>query len=992
MTLPLLLSLLALVPLACVPLSRALGRRAGWPVGLLLLVALAVVLPRAEQVLAGRPVEWSHPWVESLGVSLAFRLDGLGLVFLVLALGVGAIVFFYSASYLPDRDNTGFYVVMTAFTFAMVALVMADDLVVLFLCWELTSLASFLLIARAGHGGEGGSMRTLLITFTGGLTLLVAVAVIIERTGTTSLTEALASPVWQEQPAIAALVGALVAISGMTKAAQFPFHLWLPDAMAAATPVSAYLHAAAVVKAGIFLLLRFSPAFHDVLTWQILLIVVGLFTTCLGGLFALQQADLKKLMAYSTVSQLGLIVATIGIGTPAALAVAVLHTIAHALFKSGLFMMVGVIDHQTGTRLMTRLPALRSVLPWSFGAVILGTASMAGIPPMLGFVSKEGIFTAMLEAPGPAWAGGLALAAAAVGAVLTFCYCGRIITGAFIDGPDPDPKEKDIREDWWLLVPAALSLVAGLPLALLVGAFDRPVNAALRAVHPTPGEGAHFALWHGLTLELALTLLVFVVGTVLVLRRTHARKRLEHGMLPFDGVSLLEGSIRVTQRAGARLAELARTEAPARHLTPPLVMLGGFLLIGSAGLWRVGAVEPYVARLTRPIDILVLMLTTAAVAALVRAKTRIGGAVLLGGVGVAMTMQIFMLGAPDVGLTLLLVEVLTVIVIMLVLRKLPAEFANWRRTRYRSAVSIALLSGVAAGVAAWTMLGRRQRSPVAEWYLANASEISGGANIVNVILVEFRALDTFGELAVLGMAGVAILAVLATIPPKLLDPKPDPEDESSPVAYVPPPKVALGPRGTRSHRALEDVEANTEPLRLLQRALVPVLAVVSAVLLWRGHNSPGGGFIAALVAACAVSYIYLAKPADLPVSRPRVPVLLVAGGVLVAIVTGLAGYLPGQFLEPIYGEILGVKVASSLIFDLGVYAAVLGLVMVAFNSLGTRDPYQGLVRPTSEEPEMARERMTEPSTEVSPVATPADGAGSSAEPATSASSTGEDTP
>lgn len=942
MTLLLLLCLLALVPVGCVPLTRTLGRRAGVPVALLLLAAAALVLPQGADVLAGRTVEWSHPWVASLGVTLAFRLDGLGLVFVLLALVIGAVVFVFSARYLPDRANTGFYVVMTAFTFAMVALVLADDLVVLFLAWELTSLASFLLIARAGHGGEDGSMRTLLITFTGGLTLLAAVAVTIERTGTTSVHEALASPVWREQPTIAALVGLLVAVSGMTKAAQFPFHLWLPDAMAAATPVSAYLHAAAVVKAGIFLLLRFSPAFHDVLTWQVLLITVGLLTTCLGGLFALQQADLKKLMAYSTVSQLGLIVATIGVGTPAALGVAVLHTVAHALFKSGLFMMVGVIDHQAGTRLMTRLPALRTVLPWSFAAVLLGTASMAGIPPMLGFVSKEGIFTAMLEAPGPAWVGHAALAVAAVGAVLTFAYCGRIVTGAFLDGPPPETKDREIREDPWLLVPAAVTLVAGLPLALVVGAFDRPVNAAVGVVHPDPGAGVHFALWHGLTLELAVTTLVFVVGTVLVLGRMHARTRLTRGMLPFDGVGLLEGSIRLTQRAGRRLAEAAGSEAPARHLAPPLVILGGLLLVGSAGLWRAGLVEPYVARLTRPVDVLVLALTAAATVALMRATSRIGGAVLLGGVGVAMTLQIFLLGAPDVGLTLLLVEVLTVIVIMLVLRKLPADFANWRRTRHRSAILIALLAGAGAGVAAWTMIGRRERSDVAAYYLANGYDVTGGRNIVNVILVEFRALDTFGELAVLGMAGVAILAVLASIPPRLLDPRPDPDDEESPVAYVPPPTVELGPRGTRPHRALEDVEANTEPLRLLQRVLVPVLAVLSAALLWRGHNDPGGGFIAALVAACAVSYVYLAKVADRPVSRPSLPVLLVAGGVLVAIATGLLGYLSGAFLEPLHWSVAGVKVSSSLVFDVGVYAAVLGLVLVAFNALGAKDIYVGV--------------------------------------------------
>jgi multicomponent Na+:H+ antiporter subunit A len=285
------------------PLTRVLGRETGWLLAGVYLVAMAVFVPTAREVLAGGVVEVSVPWVPQYGVELAFRVDGLGVVFTTIALVIGAVVLAYSARYLSPGRHASFFPVMVFFTLSMMGLVLADDLVLLFICWELTSLASCLLIAQSGNAGEVASMRTLLLTFIGGLLLIPAVLLIVVRTGTMSVSEALAHPVWSTDPGFTALVAVLVAVAAMTKSAQFPFHVWLPDAMAASTPVSAYLHAAAVVKAGIFLLMRFSPAFHATPAWNATLITVGLFTAVLGARIALQQTDLKKLMAYSTVSQ-----------------------------------------------------------------------------------------------------------------------------------------------------------------------------------------------------------------------------------------------------------------------------------------------------------------------------------------------------------------------------------------------------------------------------------------------------------------------------------------------------------------------------------------------------------------------------------------------------------------------------------------------------------------------------------------------------------------
>lgn len=374
-----------------------------------------------------------------------------------------------------------------------------------------------------------------------------------------------------------------------------------------------------------------------------------------------------------------------------------------------------------------------------------------------------------------------------------------------------------------------------------------------------------------------------------------------------------------------------RADNPARHVAAIIVTLTAVLAVGSVLLWTGGHVPPLTPGVNQVVDVGVLVIVTGSVVALVRAESRIGATVLLGGVGVAMTVQIFLLGAADVGLTQLLVEILTVLVIMLVLRKLPQEFTIKKRPQQLRNAVIAIGAGLASALAAWTVIGRRERSDVAQWYLSQAPQVTGGDNIVNVILVELRALDTFGELAVLGMAGIAILGILATIPRALLDPDPDPDSAATHVAR---PKIEIGEEGSPSHRALEDVEANTEPLRLLQTVLVPILVVISAVLFWRGHNEPGGGFIAALVAACAVAYVYLAKAHDRPVSRPSIPVALIVGGIIVALGTGLLGYVGGTFLEPLHVTILGTKFASSMLFDVGVYAAVLGLVILAFNVLG----------------------------------------------------------
>lgn len=979
------------------PLTRWLGRGAGWPLAALYLLGALALMPPLSLALMDEPVEIERiPWVPARDWTLDLFADPTGLFFAMLALLIGAIVLIYSTAYLPGRTGDhhggaggtggpgerepgerepgergrggrergpthyGFYQLMTLFTVSMLGLVLTDSLILLFVCWELTSLASFALIANSGRTAYAPSLRTLIVTFAGGLVLLAAVVAMWLRTGTTSISEIRVHEVWATDPGFTSAIAVCIAVAAFTKSAQFPFHFWLPDAMAAITPVSAYLHAAAVVKAGIFLLMRFSPIFHDVAVWNVLLVTFGMGTAVMAALFALQKTDLKQLMAYSTVSQLGWIIATIGIGTQAALAAAALHTLAHALFKSGLFMLVGVVDHEAGSRDIRDLGPIWRRMPWTFGATVLGAAAMAGIPPTLGFVSKESMLTAFGEvAGGHAGAATALLVAAVIGAILTFLYCARIITGGFLgfyrreDGaagsaPVADVHEAPVR----LWLPAALPAVIGLPIALVVGILDAPMAAIAKAaagpfgwpplergfaeyralpadVDPAELEyEPHLALWHGLNVELGLTALILIVGALLVWQRRILDRALARDLLPFTGAGLLESLVRGTARAGRQLLRPTASDSPARHAG---ALIATICLYGAGiGAWAAitgTMLPPQVGNLNRTIDLVLLLVVTVSVVGLCAARSRLASVVLLSAVGIAVTIQIFGLGAPDVGLTQLLVEALTIIVFMLVLRRLPKDFIEPTRARHTAAIVLGVASGIAATAAVLVFSGRRERSPIGTYLLEQGPEITGGSNVVNTILVEFRALDTFGEVSVLGVAGIAILAVLGSVRSRAGGDTPHNQDDD----FLPGIARAAG----EAESALEDATRNTVPLRLLSRAVSPVLIVVSLLLLWRGHNEPGGGFIAALVASCAFAIYYLSRESDSPVSKPSTPVAYIGGGLLLAGLTGIGGYALGEFLEPAHWHVLGQHISSALFFDLGVFFGVVGLVMTAFNTLGS---------------------------------------------------------
>jgi multicomponent Na+:H+ antiporter subunit A len=968
------------VALILVPaLVRLLDRDAGWPLAALFtaLVVWIIADPDlASGVIDGRTVSWSTTWLPDVlpgggDVSLALRLDGLSLFFVLLALVIGAAVFAYSARYLHRTTEDhgdgvmSFYVLMTAFMASVVLLFLADDVTVLFIAWELVSLASFFLIARAGRTGEPGAMRTLLLTFTGGLSLLVALGIAVATTGTTSLSGIIASDAWGEDAVRTGIVAALIALAGFSKAAQFPFHAWLPEAMAAITPVSAFLHAAAVVKAGIYLLMRFSGAFHEVTVWNLMLIISGMFTAVMAAVFAIQKPDLKKLTAYSTVSQLGWIVATIGVGTPVALAAAVVHTAAHALFKSSLFMIIGVIDHQAGSRDLRDLGVLWRKMPWTFSGAVVAAACMAGLPPTLGFVSKEGMLGAFEEAPVGTAGQIVLLTAAGIGAVATLLYSAKYVLGAFIDGRPIDPDSPDgaervpspsttpddeVREAspvFWL--PAVLPAFASIPAVCVLAFWDDPLDAVVSATGMTGADAhhSHLAFWHGWTVPLGITAAVIVVGVALLFARHRIFPAMERRhLLPFTGAGFISLSVQLANRWGRLANRPGNSLNPTRHLIwifAMVLLLAGAAFLDEEGLHQLGSLPPRVDGIDQIGDLAGLAMVMLVVIAIISTRSRFGSVILVGIAGAAVSWIMLTLGAPDVALTNLMVEFVVTVFLMLIVRHQPRLYLREGENRAKFSIVSATIVGLIVFIGSWLLIGRHGRPELAMWYLENGPEESGANNIVASIIVEFRGFDTLGELCVLGMAGIVIAAVVNSVP-------------RSPVpGYGPGSSSELFRRkGTTKFpdvhnvpelapfysRYLRSTYLNSVLGRMVMWPMAVVLVIYSAAVFWRGHQSPGGGFLAALLLALGIVFWYLVQPASRTVGGKNLGYYIIGSGMLLALGTGLIGYLASDgagFLTPIHGHIGSEHVTTSLVFDAGVYLAVIGTVIVVVNTLGGRN-------------------------------------------------------
>jgi multicomponent Na+:H+ antiporter subunit A len=754
---PMLLSLLglhAVVALLAMAFGR-LGRRAF----LLTSVAPAALLvwcaAEGAGVVDGRPVERSLRWVPGLGLDLAFRVDALGLLFVALISGVGVAVFLYSRWYFSDRPGLGrFAAILVLFAAAMVGVVTVDNLFALYVFWELTSVTSYLLIGFEDEKGSAraAALQALLVTGSGGLAMLAGFVVLGQAAGTYTISDLLADP----PTGAAAAWGVVLVLAGaFTKSAQVPFHFWLPGAMAAPTPVSAYLHSATMVKAGVYLIARFAPAFAGAVPlWRPLVIAVGMATLVLGGWRALRQVDLKLVLAYGTVSQLGLLVVLLGAGHPELTAAGVAMLLAHSLFKAALFLVVGIVDHQAHTRDLRVLSGLGRRMPATFVVAAVATASMAGLPPLLGFVAKESAYEALLHEGGP-----VLLAGVVIGSVLTAAYGARFLWGAFAtkNPSDRDHVGADVRPPApALLAPAAVLAVLTLLLGVAPMLGSDLVGAAAGALDADAG-GKALKLWHGFNAALGLSALTLGVAVALFLGRDRVAGIQDRLPAVPAADDVYQRVIMLMNRTADRVTGIVQNGSLPVYLG---VILLTFLVLPGTALVRT-PMPSGLRLLDNPIQAVVGLAILSSALATVLLKRRFAAVLSLGGVGFGVAVLFIIQGAPDLALTQLLVETLTLVMFVLVLRHLPERFepARWRPGE---SARIVVSVGIGVFVTAFALVAGSARSieSISGEYLARALPEGGGRNVVNVILVDFRGLDTMGEITVLLVAALGIASLV----------------------------------------------------------------------------------------------------------------------------------------------------------------------------------------------------------------------------------------
>lgn len=913
------LTLIVLLPFAGALLPAWAARRSrgasAWTAGAVAAASFALLLARAPALFAGEVARAAWEWVPELGLRASFRLDGLGFLFAFLILGIGLLIVLYARHYLDAGDAMGrFYAYLLLFMGSMLGIVLSENLVLLLVFWELTSLTSFLLIGFWSHkaAGRQGARMALVVTGGGGLALLAGILLLGAIVGSYELTDVLAageqiraSPAYL--PALA-----LVLLGAFTKSAQFPFHFWLPHAMAAPTPVSAYLHSATMVKAGIFLLARLHPALAGTPEWFFLVTGAGLATLVVGAYVALVQHDLKALLAFSTVSHLGLMTALLGFGTAAAAQVALFHVFNHAAFKAALFMNAGIVGHETGRLDLRRLGGLRRYLPVSAALAALAAAAMAGVAPLNGYLSKEMVLAESLDLAELRALPWLVPAIATLAVALSLAYALRYVVGVYFGEParfDRPPHEPPRA----MRLPVELLVGVCVAVGLMPMLLAAPVVAA--AARAAAGGGAvpelHLALWHGLNLPLLLSAVGLAAGVV-VWRGAPRLERLHESALPLpEAKRIYDRALEACAAAARWLTARLESDSLQRYLA----LLLATALVALAGPLVAAPVEAGDAPRI-PADPLSLaawvLLVAGALGTVLRHRERIVAVVLVGVVGLVVSLAFVHLSAPDLALTQLAVEVVTVVLILLALellpRRTPAESSRSRKLRDGA---LAVAAGAAVGWVSWLLLTRPFES-ISGYFLAESKPRGGGANVVNVILVDFRGYDTFGEITVLAIAALGVFALIDGL--------------GLPNAF----------------RVAPDDEAR-HPLMLavVARLVLPLALLVAVFLFLRGHQHPGSGFVAGLVVGVALILQYIASGIGWTRTKmPRDFHPLVASGLLLAGLIGIGSFL---FAHPFltgwfdYFTLPGIgkfELTSALVFDLGVFLTVVGGVLLILVHMG----------------------------------------------------------
>ncbi len=918
---PHLLPLILLAPFLGVPLTAFAARlsrtAAAWAAGAAMAAGLVAAMALAPEVFARNVVHWRVSWLPEWGLDFALRFDGLGLLFTLLILGIGILIVLYAAYYLPEKDRLGrFYAALLGFAGGMLGIVLAENMLLMVVFWEVTSLTSFLLIAYKYAEVEAriSARMALAVTGAGGLALLAGVLLLGSVAGSFEFSVVLERGASVRADPLYPVILVLFLLGAFTKSAQFPFHIWLPHAMAAPTPVSAYLHSATMVKAGVFLLARMYPVLSGTELWFLIVGTTGAITFVYGAYIALLKHDLKGLLAYSTVSHLGLITLLFGLDTPLSAVAAVFHIINHAIFKASLFMAAGIIDHETGTRDMRRMGGLFKAMPRTAILGILAAGSMAGVPLLNGFLSKEMFFTAAVAHPLFDGAFFYVLPVfATIAGMLSVAYSVRFVHDVFFDGPAKDLPKTPHEPPGWMRLPVevlvALVLIVGFLPQLSVGPI---LKVAADAVLPGAVPEIKLAVWHGFNMPLAMTIIAFGLGLFQFSRRHRLYLLQQRYAWALTSPVAFERFYRGATRIATAITEIF----DGRSLQRNLLLLFAFILLMGVVAW-VGAPGSALSgqMAITPVD----AASAAAVAALMFGTfctvlyrhQRVMALICMSVAGLVVSLAFLRFQAPDLALTQLSVEVVTIVLLLMCLRYLPVSspYRSPPARRTRDAV-VAVSAGGGVAALSFAML-TRPYDTISAYHMANSKPGGGGTNVVNVILVDFRGFDTLGEITVLALAALGLHAMLS---------------------------------GTRmtAHAPPLEFKRDRFPIMLqeLMRPLLPLALAVAVYIFLRGHNLPGGGFIAGLVAAVALLLQYVASGSDFASERLRVDyVRLLGAGLGIATLTGIASMVLGYpFLTSTHGYVHPpvidkFELASAMAFDLGVFLVVIGTVLLALSQL-----------------------------------------------------------
>ncbi|CAN5665768.1 putative monovalent cation/H+ antiporter subunit A [soil metagenome] len=867
-----------------------------------------------NRVTGGETVTGQLNWIPALNISLAFSVDGLSLLFALLITSIGTLVMLYSTSYLAGREDRGrFHALILLFMSSMLGLVLADNLVALIIFWELTTVSSFFLIGFEHHEADARSSAwtALIVTGIGGQALLAGLVLLGIVSGNWSISDIVASGDTITDHDLYLPILLLVSLGAFTKSAQVPFHFWLPAAMAAPTPVSAYLHSATMVKAGIYVLARLHPALGGTNAWLYLLTIVGSSTMVIAAYLALQQTDLKRILAYATISALGAMVMLLGLGTHLAIAAVMTMLVAHSLYKGTLFLVTGSIDHATGTRNVNRLGGLRQAMPLTTAAGALAAASLAGLPLFAGFISKELLYDAALRGT---IAGSTLTAITVVAKALLVTIAGIIFIRAFLgDTPEHGDKAHEAPIRMWL-GPLLLG-VAGLAIGIAPGVMIGPIIEQSAGNIIGAPVSADLKLWHGLNLIFALSAATIAGGIVIYLLREPI------GNLSARLEPLGEwGPARIYDRGLDALNWVAITQTrflQSGYLRYHLLTIVAVtvLLVGGAAALRDGIGTPASPLDVRFHELVVAFSIVAGAGIAIYTRSRLGAVIALGVIGYGIALIYLLFGTIDLAIVQILIETLIIIMFILMFYHLP-RFAilSSPATRLRDGL-IAVASGILVTTLVLTANSVQLAPAISEYYVDEIRLDEHRQNVVDAIITDFRNLDTLGEAVVFGLAGIGVLALLRL---RLEGPE------------------APG-RSVIGDRRIESLIFN----RAVQ-FLMPLMLLYSIFLFLRGPTAPGRGFAGGIVGASALILYAIARGIDPARRATRLSSRFLIGiGLLFIIVAGL---LPGVFGEPFLTvqvwrtlDVAGlgvIKFGSSLLFETGIYLLVFGVALLIIFTIG----------------------------------------------------------